>query len=92
MYYGNRTHNLKLSAEISIEADPSREFYIRGSYLLPFSKRPEIWIKERGQLFNRKRRRPLEDSDIQVTQNGQPFDTNIIENSTWSFTVGILFK
>ena len=92
LYYGNRTHNLKVSAEISIEANPSREFYIRGAYLLPFAKRPDIWIKERGQLFNRKRRRSIENSDIQVTQNGQPFDTNIINDSTWSFTVGLLFK
>ncbi len=92
LYYGNRTHNLKLSTEISIELDPSREFYIRGSYLMPFSKRPEIWIKERRQLFRKKRSRPTEKSYIDVTQNDQPYEANIINDPTLSFTIGLLFK
>ena len=92
LYYGNRTHNLKLSAEISIELDPGREFYIRGSYRLPFSKRPDIWIKERGQIFNKKRSRPVNKSYIEVTQNDQPYQANIINDPTLSFTVGLLFK
>ena len=92
LYYGNRTHNLKLSAEISVEMNPSRELYVRGSYLVPFSKRQEIWVKERRQLFNKKRRRDIDESYIQVTQNDLPYDANIIDESTLSFTIGLLFK
>ncbi len=92
LYYGNRTHNIKLSTEVSIELDPGRELYIRGTYLLPFSKRPEIWIKERRQVFKKKRSRPVEKSYIEVTQNDQPYEANMIDDPTLSFTVGLLFK
>lgn len=92
LYYGNRTHNIKLSTEVSIELDPGRELYIRGTYLLPFSKRPEIWIKERRQVFKKKRSRPVEKSYIDVTQNEQPYEANMIDDPTLSFTVGLLFK
>jgi len=92
LYYGNRTHNLKLSGEISIEMDQNKEVYIRGTYRMPFSKRPEIWIKERRQIFKKKRSRPAEKSYINVTQNDQPYAANMIDDPTLSFTVGLLFK
>lgn len=92
LYYGNRTHNLKLSAELSVEMNPSRELYLRGSYLLPFSKRQEIWLKERRQFFNKKRRHTIDESYIQITQNDQAYEENIIDEPTLSFTIGLLFK
>ena len=92
VYYGNRTHNLKLSAEISLEMNPSQEVYIRGSYYLPFSKRQEIWLKERRQFFNKKRRKSIDESYIHVTQNDVPYEENIINEPTLSLTLGLLFK
>ena len=91
LYYGNQTHNLKLSAEISVETSPNREVYIRGTYLMPFSRQPKIWIKERQQVFKKKSKLTIEKTYIEVLQNDQPYSTNIINEPTLSFTVGLLF-
>ncbi len=92
VYYGNRTHNLKLSAEMSIEINPNKEYYVRGTYFLPFSKRQEIWLKERRQFFNKKRRESIDESYINIIQNDSPYAGNIIDEPTFSFTIGMLFK
>lgn len=92
LYYGNRTRNLKVSAEIAVELNPNRALYFRGAYSLPFSKQPQIWIKERGQIFKKKRNLTIEKSYIEVTQNDQPYSANIIDEPTLSFTVGLLFQ
>jgi hypothetical protein len=92
IYYGNRTHNLKLSAEISLEMNPNKEYYLRGTYFLPFSKRQEVWLKERRQFFNKKRADAIDESYIMVDQADIPFDLNIIDEPTFSFTFGMLFK
>jgi carboxypeptidase-like protein len=92
MYYGNRTHNLKLSAEISLEMNPNKEYYIRGTYFLPFSKRQEVWLKERRQFFNKKRAASIDEPYIVVDQADTPYDVNIIDEPTFSFTFGMLFK
>lgn len=92
MYYGSRTNNLKLAAELSLELNPGREFYIRGSYFLPFTRRQEMWLWERRELFRKKRHVPLKDGQVSVTQNGEPFEGQIMPEQTLSITVGILFK
>jgi|GEM_PF-820574 len=92
LYYGNKTHNLKVSAEISVEMNPNREVYIRGTYSAPFSRQSEIWIKERRQIFKKKRRLSTEKSYIDITQSNEPYTANIIDQPTLSFTVGLLFK
>ena len=38
MYYGSRTKNVKLAAEFSIELNPGRELYVRGSYFIPVNR------------------------------------------------------
>ncbi len=92
VYYGNRTHNLKLSAEIALEINPSREYYIRGTYFVPFSKQQRIWLKERRQFFNKKRSRSIDEDYIFVQQLDMNFEENIIDEPTLSLTFGILFK
>ena len=92
IYYGNRTHNLKLSGELSIELDPGREFYVRAAYFLPFGQRADVWIKERKQIFRKKERIAAEDNRIEVFQNDAPFIDNVIPDPSFSISVGLLFK
>lgn len=92
LYYGSRTHNLKLSAEFSIELNPDRELYIRGSYFLPFHRAQDIWMWERKEIFRKKERIPLKNQQVLVTQNGVPFNGPITPDQTFSISVGYLFK
>ena len=92
MYYGNRTHNLKLSGELSIELNPGQEFYVRGSYLMPFHHRADIWIKERKQFSRRKRWILADDKRVNVLKNDAPFIDDIMPDPTFSISVGLLFK
>lgn len=92
LYYGNRNHNLKLSAEISLEINPNKEYYIRGVYNLPFARNQEIWIKERRQIFRKKRNVSIDKDYIQVTQNGEPYSQHLLDEPTIAITFGVLFK
>lgn len=92
LYYGSRTFNLKLSAEISVELDPSREFYIRGTYHLPFARRQEVWMWERRELFRKKRRTPASNDRLVITEDGLPFNDQIMPESSFSIAIGYLFK
>ena len=92
VYYAEHTHNLKLSAEISVETRPDREVYLRGTYFLPFARSQKVWLKERRQFFNKKKAYDIDESYIQVTQNGMPFEERLYDEPTLSFTLGILFK
>jgi hypothetical protein len=92
MYYGSRTHNIKLAAEFSLELNPGRELYIRGAYLLPISRRQDLWLWERGEFFRKKRYVPISEGQVKVDRNGEPFDGQIMPDQTFSITVGILFK
>ena len=90
--YGSRTHNLKLSAELAIELNPAREFYIRGTYFMPFSRRQDIWMQERKELFRKKTNVPVSSGRVQVTQNDNPFDGQIMPDETISITLGWIIK
>ena len=93
LYYGNRVQSLKLSAELAIEINPDQEFFVRGTYYLPFANRRQVWVKERRQFFNKKDNASLNKSYIQVTQNDMPFYGNLISSDpTISISVGWLFK
>lgn len=91
MYYGSRTHNLKLSMEMALELNPGLEFFVRGSYWLPFARQQHIYLKERQQLFPKKVRIPLSD-EVLVERNGEAFDGRITENQSLAVTVGLVFK
>jgi hypothetical protein len=90
--YGSRTHNLKLTAELAIELNPAREFYLRGTYFMPFSRRQDIWMQERKELFRKKTGVEVNDSRVLVTQNDVPFDGQILPDETFSITFGWVFK
>lgn len=90
--YGSRTHNLKLSAEMAIELNPAREFYIRGTYFMPFHRRQDIWMQERKELFRKKTNVPVSSGRVQVTQNDVPFDGQIMPDETISITLGWVIK
>ena len=89
--YGSRTRNLKLSAELSIELNPAREFYLRGTYFMPFSRRQDVWIQERKELFRKKTGIEVDDSRVMITQNDIP-DGQILPDETFSITFGWVIK
>lgn len=91
MYYGSRTHNLKLSLELSLELNPGRELFVRGGYMLPYAERQHLYLKERQRLFNRKALLPLSAS-TPVIRNGEPFNAPITPAESLFFTVGIVWK
>lgn len=90
--YGSQTRNLKLSAEFAIELNPSREFYLRGTYFMPFSRRQDIWMQERRELFRKKSEVEVDNSRILVTQDDVPFDGQILPDETFTITFGWTFK
>lgn len=92
LYYGNRTHNLKLSGELSIELDPGREFYVRAAYWIPFHQRADVWVKERKQIFRRKNWISAADDRIEIFRNDAPFIDDTLPDATFSISVGLLFK
>ena len=90
--YGSRLHNLKLSGELSIELNPDRELYFRGSYYWTFASQENMWFKERKELFRKKERTRLTNDRLTVLENDVPFNDRITPQETLSFTVGLLFK
>jgi len=90
--YGSQTRNLKLSAELAIELNSAREFYLRGTYFMPFHRRQDIWMQERKELFRKKTDVPVNDSRVLVTQNDVPFDGQILPDETFTITFGWKFK
>jgi len=90
--YGSQTRNLKLSAELAIELNAAREFYLRGTYFMPFHRRQDIWLQERKELFRKKTDVPVNDSRVLVTQNDVPFDGQILPDETFTITFGWKFK
>jgi hypothetical protein len=90
--YGSRTHNLKLTAELAIELNPAREFYLRGTYFMPFSRRQDIWMQERKELFRKKTGVEVDHSRVLVTQNDVPFAGQILPDETFTITFGWVFK
>ncbi|MCP3906858.1 MAG: hypothetical protein GY712_02465 [Oceanicoccus sp.] len=92
VHYGSRTHNLKLSTELSVELMQDREIYVRGTYRLPFAQRRMIWLKEKKQIFKKKKAIPANASEVILTQNGIPYQDDIPSGETISITVGLLFK
>ena len=90
--YGNRLHNLKLSGELSIELNPSRELYFRGNYYWNFAHKQDVWFKEKSKLFPKKKRLSISDPQLSVTENDIPFNEKITPDQSFSISVGLLFK
>ncbi len=90
--YGSKSRNLKVSAEFSLELNPAREFYLRGTYFIPFSRRQDIWMQERRELFRKKTEVEVDNSRVLVTRNDNPFDGQILPDETFTITFGWTFK
>jgi hypothetical protein len=91
MYYGSRTHNLKLNIELALELNPSRELFIRGGFILSYAEQEHLYLKERGRFFNRRARIPLS-GQTQVIYNGEPFSGSIIPAQSFAVSVGLIWK
>jgi hypothetical protein len=92
LYYGSRTHNVKLSAEFAIELKRHQELYIRGSYYIPFARRQDIYFKESGELFKKKERLEADDLKLFITRDDVPFKGQLMEERSIMVTVGFVFK
>ena len=91
LYYGSRTHNLKLSGELAIELNPSQQLYFRGTVFMPFSRRQDVWFWERKEIFRKRENLEATDSRLIITRNGEPFTGRIAEEPSFSITVGLTF-
>ena len=92
MFYGERRQQLKLSLEMAVELNPSRELFVRMGYHLPFANQSRLFLRESGRLFNRNARVPLSDATL-VARNGEPYDgTMAVDEPSFSLTVGVLMK
>lgn len=92
LYYGSRTHNVKLSAELAIELKRHQELYIRGSYYIPFARRQDVYFRETGELFKKKERLAADDLKLSITRDDVPFKGRLMEERSIMVTVGFLFK
>lgn len=93
LYYGHKIRNLKASVELAIELHPGMELFLRGTYLLPFTEQPHVYLWERKELFRKKERLKLEEElNLQVTSFDQPFSGRIGDYQTFILTAGLIFK
>ena len=92
MYYGAQSHNLKASAELSLELHPGMELFLRASYLLPFAENAHMYLWERKRFFRKRARLPLDESPVQVFSNDDEFNGRIYDQQSFIFTIGVLFK
>ena len=93
MYYGARTHNLKASLELALEIHPGMEFFIAGSYMLPFARKNHVFLWERDRLFFFRRRAKLDvDDRITVLKDDAPFAGEITDFNNYIFTIGVIWK
>ena len=92
LFYGNRVHRFQASSTLAIELNPHRELYLKGTAYIPFANTPFVWFKEKGQLFNKEKKLSLENEELQVVRNGQPFSEALFDELVFSISVGITFK
>lgn len=91
MYYGSRTRFLEGTIELAIEVNPNLEFFAQGTYQHAFARQARIYLWERRELFRKKRHVKLNDQ-IEVLQDGKPFNERIIDENPMFFSVGVIFK
>ena len=60
--------------------------------MLPFSRRQDIWLQERKELFRKKSKVPVKNERILVTQNGELFDSQIFPDETFRVSFGWVIK
>lgn len=90
--YGSHSHNLNLSAEVSVELNRNRELYFRGTYHYAFARKQDVWFRETKRPFRGDHRLPLSDGRLEVLSNDAIFNAPVMPQQTLSFTVGLLFK
>lgn len=93
MYYGTKVRGLKLTLELALELNRKREFFISGSYFLPYAEQRHIYLWERDRLymFRRKERIELND-DVRVTRDGEPFRGRLTDYQSFQITLGIVLR
>ncbi len=87
VYYGSRTHNVKLSTELAIELGRHRGLFIRGTYYMPFAQQNEVFLRERGQIFRKKVRVPESAARVILAEGGNLTDIK----PSFSVSVGFNF-
>lgn len=93
MYYGSRTHNLKASLELALEIHPGMEFFVSGSYMLPFARKRHVYLWERDRLFMFRRRAKLDINDrVIIARDDAPFAGEITDFNNYIFTIGVIWK
>jgi len=92
LFYGFRTHNLRLTADFAVELRPSQEIYVRGSYYFPFAERQEVHFRETGELFKKKEHIDADTDFLAITRDDQPFKDRLANEGNFVITVGFLFK
>lgn len=92
LYYGSRTHNLKVGAELSIELNPGLQLFARGNYYIPFATREDIYLWERDRFFRKKVSIPVSDNQVLVTRDGQPFSGSLVEDNSMFFAIGVVIR
>ncbi len=92
IFYGDRTRQLKLSGELTVELNPNKEIYFRGAYYLPYAQRQEVHFREKPYFFRKKVRLDSGSERLLITNNDEPFSGSIFEPGEIQITVGYLFK
>ncbi len=92
IFYGNRTRQLKLSGEFTIELKRNKEIYFRGAYYLPYAEYQEVHFREKPYFFRKKVKYRVDNNRVLVTQNDEPFNGSIFQQGELQFTVGYVFK
>jgi hypothetical protein len=93
MYTGDRTYSWKLSLEMALELNPSRELFFRVGYLMPYSQSERVFLRERGRVFPKRAELKVDGAQVRTSRNeSEDFGPIMGSMPTFSATIGILIK
>lgn len=93
MYTGDRIYSWKLSLEMALELNPSRELFFRVGYLMPYSQSERVFLRERGRIFPKRAELKVDGTQVRTSRNeSENFGPIMGAMPTFSATIGILIK
>lgn len=92
LYYGNMQQSLKLNAGLALEIHPGMEFFAKASYLMPYTERPRVVVREKGQ-FGNKNVFVIPGDNFTISKNESPFKGRLsLDKESVMLLVGVVRK
>jgi hypothetical protein len=92
LYYGNMQQSLKLNAGVALEIHPGMEFFAKASYLMPYTERSRVVVREKGQ-FGNKNVFVVPGDKFSISRNDSPYRGRLaLDKESIMLIVGVVRK